>query len=273
MDVPAEIWAEIVTFACVDDGRTVRALSLVSRFIHETSKQYKLQSIAVTGEQQLIAFPDLIEQTPTPWGRVECLFLSSLASNAPCPEFVCTHGVNSISALNLNRILCAISPCVRIVHTYSVFLRPFPLPISLPVLEELVVYYPFDAVCHSIQFTALKRLGLFCYPVEIEKVLRQTPSLVTLRISATSILPKYWFSIVKSGFPTQLQRVLILTPTDHIARHMEILGIYNYTLHFIRSLADANYRVALVQSDVLINFSVQGAEEAWEFSAAGIPWW
>ena len=70
--LPVEIWGEIYAFACTDGGRTGRALSLVSRFINETSKPYKLQSISVIGKRQLDAFADLIEQTPTHLRRIYC---------------------------------------------------------------------------------------------------------------------------------------------------------------------------------------------------------
>ncbi|KAJ7931753.1 hypothetical protein B0H13DRAFT_2308456 [Mycena leptocephala] len=45
--LPPEICAHIFNFACRDSGYTGRSLSLVSRYIHETSKQAKLQSIVL----------------------------------------------------------------------------------------------------------------------------------------------------------------------------------------------------------------------------------
>jgi hypothetical protein len=38
----------IFRFACTDDGPTGRSLSLVSQYVHDTSKSYKLQSIIIT---------------------------------------------------------------------------------------------------------------------------------------------------------------------------------------------------------------------------------
>jgi hypothetical protein len=61
---PPEICAHIFSFACTDSGYTGRSLSLVSRYFHEVSKPAKLQSIALYGHAQILAFAALLDQTP-----------------------------------------------------------------------------------------------------------------------------------------------------------------------------------------------------------------
>ncbi|KIM83561.1 hypothetical protein PILCRDRAFT_6983 [Piloderma croceum F 1598] len=54
--IPSEILALIFSYACTDDGYTGRSLSLVSRYISDVSKPYKLQSVAVRGVWQVLKF-------------------------------------------------------------------------------------------------------------------------------------------------------------------------------------------------------------------------
>ncbi|KAJ7905755.1 hypothetical protein B0H14DRAFT_3420913 [Mycena olivaceomarginata] len=63
--LPAEICAYIFTFACRDSGYTGRSLSLVSKYIHETSKLARYMSIALIGRGQILAFAQFLDQTPT----------------------------------------------------------------------------------------------------------------------------------------------------------------------------------------------------------------
>jgi len=261
--IPAEIWGEIYTLACVDNGRTGRALSLVSRFIHETSKPYKLQSIAVKGERQLTAFADLIERTPTHLRRVNCLFISDRRN------VIDFHRESIPKQDTVSRILRTISTDVRIIHAFLRSLRPFVfLPVSFPVLEELVVYGSIDtARDYSIHLTALKHLRIFgSKPIVFKTMLTQAPSLVNLQISATEYHAEEWSAIAKFGLPTHLQRILIQTQSQRILFHES----HNRTMLSLRVLADADHRVTLLQSH---RSSVQDAEATWKGSAAGIPWW
>lgn len=62
--LPIEISEQIYTFACTDDGKTGRSLSLVSRRIHHTSKPFKFRSIAIDGVEQAVAFALLLQSIP-----------------------------------------------------------------------------------------------------------------------------------------------------------------------------------------------------------------
>jgi len=74
---PAEIWTKIFSFACTDDGSTGRALSLVSKYIRNTSKLVKFQSISVVGYDQICAFTTFIKRNREIIPQIRHLFLSS----------------------------------------------------------------------------------------------------------------------------------------------------------------------------------------------------
>jgi hypothetical protein len=81
MDCPNEILLHIFRLACDDDGSTGRALSLVSRSVHELSKEYKYQSIAIIGLPRLVAFAAVLQHLPESNRRIRHLFFSSMAQN------------------------------------------------------------------------------------------------------------------------------------------------------------------------------------------------
>ncbi|KAJ7117679.1 hypothetical protein C8R44DRAFT_626793, partial [Mycena epipterygia] len=74
--IPPEICAHIFGFACRDSGYTGRSLSLVSRYIRETSELAKLQSIALFGRQQILAFAELLDRTPPHLRTTRYLFIN-----------------------------------------------------------------------------------------------------------------------------------------------------------------------------------------------------
>ena len=276
--LPAEIWGDIYALACVDDGRTGRALSLVSRFIHETSKPYKLQSIAVIGERQLLAFADLIEQTPTHLRRVHFILFSSSAPQVTLDHLLISANTRQLDLYPvLERILRAISSTVRIIHALFLWQRPFILlPVSLPVLEELVMQGPIHmsaTVNDSIQLPALKHLNFACNAALLENLLKLTPSLINLQLTAAIQDADGLPAIVESGFPIHLQRISIHTPTRPYPMMPEHLLFYNRVMHSLQLLADADHRVLLLYP---LRFDLLGTETlmaTWSASVAGIPWW
>lgn len=74
---PPEICTKIFSEACLDSGYTGRSLSLVSKFIHNTSRSVKLQSICLRSLEQTVAFASLLKETPPHLRRVRYLFISS----------------------------------------------------------------------------------------------------------------------------------------------------------------------------------------------------
>ena len=160
---PPEVCAQIYAFACCDDGRTGRALSLVSKLTNEISRPYKLQSISVIGHNQLYAFADLVERTPHHLRRIRCIFVSAhsretaVLPRAIAPEFQRRMEVFAV----FKRVLEAIGSNVEIVHVFFVFNRPFVvLPIGLPKLEELVIHGSLEPsttlLDTTLQFPSLK---------------------------------------------------------------------------------------------------------------------
>jgi hypothetical protein len=75
--VPPEIWIKIWTHACLDNGYTGRSLSLVSRFVRDTSEPVRLQSISLRGHDQILAFASLLKRTPPYLRHVRYLFITS----------------------------------------------------------------------------------------------------------------------------------------------------------------------------------------------------
>ena len=80
---PTEIWNQISSHACTDSGSTGRSLSLVSKFIRETSAPFKLQSVAVHGPKQFISFNKLLLTTPLHLRRTRYLFISAILPTPP----------------------------------------------------------------------------------------------------------------------------------------------------------------------------------------------
>lgn len=74
--LPPELCARIFQFACTDSGYTGRSLSLVSRYIHETSQPAKLQSIALVGRKQILDFAVLLSRTPAHLRTTRYLFVN-----------------------------------------------------------------------------------------------------------------------------------------------------------------------------------------------------
>lgn len=289
---PAEIWSQIYAFACVDDGRTGRTLSLVSKYTRETSKPYKLQSVSVIGYNQLLAFAELVENTPLHLRQVKCIFISAHPrSTASDPRALTTEYARRKQAYAaVGRILKAISPFVTIVHAFFVFYRPFPLlPVSLPALVELTVHGPtetsIDIIDESVQFKSLKHLHLssFCSPYYIlESVSKLSPSLAHLRLSA----PEHSINFVlelkaildntESVLPPDLERIFIHLPTKPKDNLMGTLDTYRSTVSALNSIAGVHVCIVLLpplRLGMFRTISIQDAEEAWSRSAAGVAWW
>ncbi|KDQ49216.1 hypothetical protein JAAARDRAFT_662528 [Jaapia argillacea MUCL 33604] len=71
---PPEICEYIFSFACTDDGTTARSLSLVSRYIYQTSTIYRYQTISVMGVDKMLSLCVALEKTPLPRRPVRHLF-------------------------------------------------------------------------------------------------------------------------------------------------------------------------------------------------------
>ncbi|KAF7980244.1 hypothetical protein HWV62_39379 [Athelia sp. TMB] len=75
---PMELWHLIFSYACTDGGRTARSLSAVSRYIRKCSKPYyNVQSVALHGTRQTLAFAAALETNPDHLRQIKHLFISS----------------------------------------------------------------------------------------------------------------------------------------------------------------------------------------------------
>ncbi|KAI0320308.1 hypothetical protein OF83DRAFT_1053339, partial [Amylostereum chailletii] len=72
---PMEIWETISRLACTDDGRTGRALALVSRYMNAVSAPHQLQSLSASSAQQLPALATMLERRPPALRRVRTLII------------------------------------------------------------------------------------------------------------------------------------------------------------------------------------------------------
>lgn len=104
-------------------------------------------------------------------------------------------------------------------------------------------------------------------------MLRLNTSLVNVNLRTSANHENGWSAIAESGFLSHLQRIFIQTPTEHDAERTLELDSYSPTMRSLRSLAEADDRVALVQRNLSSKSSLVKAEASWEDSAAGIPWW
>jgi hypothetical protein len=195
---PPEICSRIYALACVDDGATGRALSLVSKYINETSKYTKFQSVAVRSLNQALAFAALLEQSPPGDHHVCHLFISmnpgrsiykakrmssisstlrrirSLVSSLPHTMGRKRRGrgdpfknrsEDTMSGVALTRILTAVAPSLQTlsiaIQSYgtSAFSQGSQAIPPLPALHELTVGFYSRNFYHSEDiFTAFTSL-------------------------------------------------------------------------------------------------------------------
>ncbi|KDQ49898.1 hypothetical protein JAAARDRAFT_142761 [Jaapia argillacea MUCL 33604] len=85
---PLEICEHIFSFACTDDGTTAISLSLVSRYIYQTSKLHRHQSIAVESVDKMLALCNVLETIPVDRRRVNHLFVVHHKPSTPSGGFM-----------------------------------------------------------------------------------------------------------------------------------------------------------------------------------------
>ncbi|EPQ53764.1 hypothetical protein GLOTRDRAFT_139882 [Gloeophyllum trabeum ATCC 11539] len=130
--LPVEVWRRIFSFACLDDGRTGRSLSLVSKYINEASACQRYQSVALAGESQTDRFIKQLMKHCSRERRVLYLFIRDYPRRSgPVLEYG-----------TLCRILVLVAASLRVLSLLIIEeKREFILsPIVLPALEELMVH-------------------------------------------------------------------------------------------------------------------------------------
>ncbi|KAF7363644.1 hypothetical protein MSAN_01021600 [Mycena sanguinolenta] len=77
--LPPEICTYIFDFACRDSGCTGRSLSLVSRYVYQTSELVRYTSIVLIGRSQILSFAEFVGNTSIPL-KTRYLFINGQES-------------------------------------------------------------------------------------------------------------------------------------------------------------------------------------------------
>ncbi|KAG6917379.1 hypothetical protein DXG01_002758 [Tephrocybe rancida] len=149
--IPPELHSYIFQLACLDDGRTVRALSLVSKYFREVSRPFLYQSLSISGSAQITTLASVFQNTAPHLRTVRHLFLSTHTNSAdaaypPKPKPIDTADsaailkIISLSAPTLETLsFVSASPSMSTMHISRLFRTSFPS------LRELSIsgFYPF----------------------------------------------------------------------------------------------------------------------------------
>ncbi|KAM5541396.1 hypothetical protein V8D89_004950 [Ganoderma adspersum] len=237
---PNEIVSLIFPDACTDDGLTGPSLSLVSRHIHDTSRRYALQSVALHGSHQLSAFASLLNNANVEDRDVHHLYLSDrrkvwteyFPGQDNCKERWLTERVAEYYHVNSPLRKCFSSAIWHILKVVAPTLRTLTLllfdrydepslsnAISLPKLRELTIHG--SNITHTVQSElsqclSLRRLHVIqdfplIRPIT-QAVLHLAPLLTHVRISRFVPSPIGSGDIqddLASGFPPTPKRVLV----------------------------------------------------------------
>ncbi|PCH34887.1 hypothetical protein WOLCODRAFT_155537, partial [Wolfiporia cocos MD-104 SS10] len=117
-----ELHAQIFEYACVDDGSTARALSLVSHYFHEVVKPYLYQSLVVCGPAQLAALEARLAPLPPHLRRIRHLFLSDIPLSArpkPTPPDPALAASYDAARELLQRVLLRAAPTLETLAVHA----------------------------------------------------------------------------------------------------------------------------------------------------------
>lgn len=140
--VPLELWREIFSKACTDKGFTGCSLSLVSKFFREASAAVKLQSVALMGPPNIIAFESMLIGQPENLRHVQYLYISW----APWPDRVSGGTMNNKEQDELGlmmdsaiqSILTTVAGAVKVLELHAYRFMPGEMPpIPFPHLTHL----------------------------------------------------------------------------------------------------------------------------------------
>jgi hypothetical protein len=208
---PAEIWGTIFALACIDDGFTGRALSRVSRYIMETSRPYKYQSLVVT-QRHFRPLTAILKKLPADRRRIRYLFLSELGW---MPSSYIRSSRESFHT-DKKHLLMLAAATLELLEVGCHFYQ-FAVPFQLPVLTEMILHGHPDQIQPSHNIVA-------CYPVLRCLFLEHFPTVkvedfpALLNMTATSLAKiRFTFShtyvwnlvLPQLKAKTQIQKILI----------------------------------------------------------------
>ncbi|KAJ2934789.1 hypothetical protein H1R20_g2241, partial [Candolleomyces eurysporus] len=188
---PHEILFQIFGLACDDDGSTGRALSLVSRNVHELSKEFKYQSIAIVGIPRLVSFAAVLQHLQAPNRRVRHLFFSSIAQNlSGKPKRISEDLQNYRDTCDaFSKVMRIVAPTLVTCEIVFQSARMVTLiPESCPCLTDLSLVGPFPILLPdgdgAPRFPSLRSLTFSSftdYPSHLfEDIATQAPNLQKL---------------------------------------------------------------------------------------------
>jgi hypothetical protein len=205
---PPEICHKIFTYACLDNGFTGRSLSLVSKYITETSKPTRFQSIAIQGHEQISKFAVILERTPPHLRHVRHLFVSTQSQvkgtwrrlgpvvdaygRDVTQEGQWRKQENDISAA-IQRILLCIAPTVQTLALFLMYeWRSMLLSVPLPCLTELTIrgsYFLPSTGVPLVFFESFRYLHIGerrnVLSEDLRYISKAAPSLTHLRFTGT----------------------------------------------------------------------------------------
>ncbi|KAG6826352.1 hypothetical protein H0H92_000217 [Tricholoma furcatifolium] len=217
---PPEIHSYIFQLACLDDGRTVRALSRVSKYVREASRPYLFQSLCISGSTQITALASALQNTAPHLRYIRHLFLSTHKNTADVPPT--PKASDAADSAAILRILTFAAPTLETLS----FISSSPtmgtraisqlFRTSFPNLRELSIsgFYPFPSAPGKMP--ALERLHLHGNRnphglLQAGGLDEACPSLTHLRVSGLSMAVTFALELQEaftgadaSPFPSKL---------------------------------------------------------------------
>jgi hypothetical protein len=145
---PPELHSYICELACLDDGSTVRALSLVSKYFREIARPFLYQSVAISGLDKIALLVAKLDSTPSHLRQIRHLFITDHAAGKQPYNVGPPNGSDSA---NIIRILSLAAPTAETLSFISrspatstaAIAQLFRL--TFPRLRDLTVsgFYPF----------------------------------------------------------------------------------------------------------------------------------
>ena len=193
---PTELHSFICQLAGLDDGRTVRALSLVSKYFNEIARLYMYQSLSISGPEQIMILLSKLESLPLHLRQIRHLFLSDQPFSKPEGKLRIPSPTLDPSAIT--RILALVAHTLEtltfvlsdVTTSTRSIARLFRL--SFPRLRELAVsgFYPFPS--SPGKFPRLTHLHLHGNRnphglLQLRGLDETCPSLTHLRVSGLSM--------------------------------------------------------------------------------------
>ncbi|TFK71643.1 hypothetical protein BDN72DRAFT_837361 [Pluteus cervinus] len=164
---PPEIWAAVFAQACLDQGHTGRAISLVSKAFENICQPFKLQSLAVRGMPQVTGCIEMLQRTPVQFRAIKYLFISSFLPPEDNVEGALWDADTEEELYEFILALLSVArPTVQVLHIVFGMEHPclFP-PIDLPCVTDLTLQGPIcfqDSPDRNVPNTApfLRRLSI-----------------------------------------------------------------------------------------------------------------